>query len=97
MRESYPGVMCRLLHVAVAVIGLSAAFGAVHAQGTWSGTQLPSGARQQLTATSVGNLIIFAGGNTACALHVTLPCLCCGIGYYVVVVCALTCQLAAMF
>ena len=58
-----------LLPVAVAVMMMmaSAAFGVARAQGTWSTAQL-SVARGSLAAASVGNVVLFAGGNTASTL-----------------------------
>jgi hypothetical protein len=49
-----------LLHAAVAAMMASAAFSVAHAQG-WSTAQL-SQARYGLSATSVGTVAIFAGG-----------------------------------
>ncbi len=46
---------------------MSAAFDVARAQGTWSTAQL-SVARYALAATSVGNVALFAGGNSTSAL-----------------------------
>jgi hypothetical protein len=61
--------MRRLLPVAAALMMMmaSAAFGVAHAQGTWSTAQLSVG-RENLAAASVGNVALFAGGDTGSAL-----------------------------
>ena len=67
--------MRRLLPVAVAVMMMmsSAALGVVRAQGTWSTAQL-SVARYYLAAASVGNVALFAGGNTVVTAASALLC-----------------------
>ena len=56
-----PRVARRLLHATLAIAMLSCACRVSAAQGTWSTAQL-SEARCCLSATSVGNVAIFAGG-----------------------------------
>ena len=60
-----------LLHAAVAAMIASAALSVAHAQG-WSTAQL-SQARFHLSATSVGTVAIFAGGNDVVLLR---DCVC---------------------
>ncbi len=57
--------MRRLLPVAVIVVMMmtSAALGVARAQGVWSTAQLSLG-RENLAAASVGNVALFAGGDT---------------------------------
>ena len=61
-----------LLHAAVAAMMASAAFSVVHAQG-WSTAQL-SQSRYFLSATSVGTVAIFAGGEGSKLLRVVFVC-----------------------
>jgi hypothetical protein len=56
-----PRVARRLLHAALAIAMLSCACRVSAAQGTWSTAQL-SEARAGLSATSLGDVAIFAGG-----------------------------------
>jgi hypothetical protein len=61
-----------LLHAAVAAMMASAVFSVVHAQG-WSTAQL-SQARYSLSATSVGTVAIFAGGQDGKLLRILFVC-----------------------
>jgi hypothetical protein len=61
-----------LLHVAVAAMMASAAFSVARAQG-WSTAQL-SQARHSLSATSVGTVALFAGGESSMLLMIVFVC-----------------------
>jgi hypothetical protein len=74
------GSSCRLLPVAVALmvtVAMSAAFGVVRAQGTWSTAQL-SVARYFPVAASVGNVALVAGGAQSGAWFTACCLLCVG-------------------
>ena len=56
-----------MMRAAVGVIVMSAVCGVARAQGVWSRAQLSEG-RSWLAAASVGNVAIFAGGDTGSVL-----------------------------